>query len=541
MQQINKVKITENVSFTNFNDTIDTTGRINEKLTTKFNKKDIIKTNSNMAPTDNNVYSSLKTKELIENIDLSNYVKKEEEDTVYLINKENSLTTDGKININGLNQNIKYASNDVSNDDDIVISDIGYTDINYYKNKLYFVNYIYNTSTTDAALYILSISDNKLTYNIEQKINLTFGDVELNFIKLNVNNIYTFIYNDKLIIVYQDTSNKKSRIELIYDLTENISYTKKDPGNSENITFENSILYSFYIYNNKLFGLISETYTTFDLNIKLIDISYEKIGNNYYFSINKPNYDEEENNYGTLLPNYEFQDTKYNLCLINNFIYTINQTVLLIYQVDPSTEKLIQNYYTDEKTNRYCLTYNNDIVYCLTKEDNDICQLIMYDTKRFNPSESEEIGKTTIDLSNIPFDNLKKYVLYYSKDNYLYLYETNTTKLYSINLNNNEVITYDIYDEQKIKTSTFNDKTNYLFLENKQICICTTNASINLSLSPNSSNFYDNLNISSNSITIETNPTNKKDVVNKEYVDNSIDNIDSIKLTINDTPDEDFY
>ena len=464
------------------------------------------------------------------------YHKKEKfnpEETLHLYN-EQSLITDGKININGLNQNINYALNNGV----IKISDIDYTDINYYKNKLYFVNYYNSGDTPNAKLYILSISDDKLTYKIEHEIELTLGNVGFN---VNVNNIYTFIYNDKLIIVYQDTTQKKSRIELIYDLIENISYTIENPGN---ITFENSILYSLYIYNNELFGLINKYYSDEEIHIKLIDISYKKIDNNYYFSINKNNYDDEDNNYGTLLPNYEIQDTKYNLCLINNFIYTINQNVLCIYQIDPSTKKLIKDDY-EEEVYYYCLTYNNDIVYCLcTTKTKEKCQLIMYDTKTFNPS-ADETGKTIIDLTeNIPFDDTKKYVLYYSKDNYLYLYEINTTKLYSINLNNNnEVITYDIYDEQtqqnvKIKTSVFNNRINYLFLENKQICIYTNT---NLSLSPISSIFYNNLNVSSNSITIETVPTNKKDVVNKEYVDNSIDSIDSIKLTINDTPDEDFY
>ena len=43
--QIDKIKISNNPNFSNFNDTIDTTGRINEKLSSKINKKDLYNNN----------------------------------------------------------------------------------------------------------------------------------------------------------------------------------------------------------------------------------------------------------------------------------------------------------------------------------------------------------------------------------------------------------------------------------------------------------------------------------------------------------------
>ncbi len=66
-QLINSVKISNTSPYSNFNNSVDTTGRINEKLSTKFNKTDIITTGSNSIPTDNNVYSSLKIDDIIKN------------------------------------------------------------------------------------------------------------------------------------------------------------------------------------------------------------------------------------------------------------------------------------------------------------------------------------------------------------------------------------------------------------------------------------------------------------------------------------------
>ena len=90
-QNINRINISNNETFEDRNNQIDTTGRINEKLYTKFNKGDVIKSNEQPIINDDKVYSTAKTNEL--------FVKKEEEDLVKLTNTNTSLITNGDIKI----------------------------------------------------------------------------------------------------------------------------------------------------------------------------------------------------------------------------------------------------------------------------------------------------------------------------------------------------------------------------------------------------------------------------------------------------------
>ena len=134
MQTINKINISSNELFINRNNQIDTTGRINEKLITKFNKDDVITFNSEIPESrDNKVYSAAKTDDLISSLDINSYVKKVESDPVFLTNKVNSLYTDGKINVNTDGEQAIYAVNNNMDPTEII-------QMNYYNDYIYLVN-----------------------------------------------------------------------------------------------------------------------------------------------------------------------------------------------------------------------------------------------------------------------------------------------------------------------------------------------------------------------------------------------------------------
>ena len=515
-QLINSVKISNTDPYSNFNNSIDTTGRVNEKLSTKFNKNDIISLNSTIPEErDNKVYSAAKIDELIVPIDLSNYVKKQESDTVYLTNKNNSLIVDGKININSFGENANYATN--TNMDPIEI-----TNMVYYKDYLFLVN----NHTSEPALtklYKLQLSEDKLSYEIIKTIDLT---------TTNSLNLLAYIYNDKLFVVYQTLTPSvvESHIEIIYDIINDIIYKPKE----DEFQITDSI-FNFIVISSKLYAFTS---INFETPLKLINVNYEKIYEEdefkYYFSINETDYlkDNGKISYSEIIHEY-----KCNLVHLNNYIFTVSNNGLIVYKIDlTKTTNKITNEYEDFTKTYYCLTLCNNYIYAIAKESNQY-KLVIIDINKFDPIYGT--GIETKNLDNISFSNMYSNCILYSNSNdLLYAIELYNSKIFTIELNNNyNVLSYDITNNATILSSVIKVRDLYLYLNNKQICSYTHSMS-NLYFSPIKSNFYNNIQITNNTASVQSTPVNDKDIVNKEFVDNNFvhkEEPETVKLTNTET------
>ena len=255
-QNITKINISNNETFSDRNNQIDTTGRINEKLFTKFNKNDIIKLNqTEEEEEDNKVYSKLKTEDL--------FLHKEQNDDIELFQIITD-TTGKKIyqkfvsyTINGDNYYYLFKKNDDGSE---------YTHTLY---KAYEENETIIIDTTITPKFI-NIYDSTFTY---------------------------YIYDNKLIISsfdIQQTTTTTSTTTYLYiiDLTTDILYTTPSSPSSP-ITYK---IMSYTTINNEINNeIIKELYILmYDNNIptiysyKVNSITLDDNEQTFEFEINNP-------------------------------------------------------------------------------------------------------------------------------------------------------------------------------------------------------------------------------------------------------------
>ena len=202
----------------------------------------------------------------------------------------------------------------------------------------------------------------------------------------------------------------------------------------------------------------------------------------------------------------------FNYGSTNRFGY-INDKLYIFVSFYYENPDPFENYYKIYQLN---LSYNDNIlnVNCIQYDINYNNQNITLYINCFAYDDNIDILKINMIDNSIYNVNI---------ENNYYLY--NGVYFYGIFLNNilliNNDVDSDAYDI-------------YLYYYNLEFLFDTENNIINLA---------DNIIINKNNNTAQilNEPINNLDIVNKEYVDNSIGDINSIKLEINTNPDENFY
>ena len=441
------------------------------------------------------------------------YVKEKDFDN--LLNQQNWIKHENINNLSHLNiygpvkiinttnptYSIKYAINNNNEEAEL-------TNMITYNDYLYLINTSTSVNPPFTKLYKLKISNDNSTYEIIKTIDLHYSN------ETNNSKFLLYIYNNKLFVIYQYEQQYNSKIEIIYDLMNDIIY---EPNTSK---FQiNSLIYSLLTINNKLFGFV---FDNFNVCLKKIEIEYDNVYNK--FNVNQIEFNED---YGKIIYNNELtHNIKYNTYYINNFIYSINQEDLNIYTI--TNDKIDTNNYYDNSKIYLCLIPYNNNVYCITKNQNQY-ELIIYDINTFDPNEGP--NKTIINLNNFNYTNNSLCILYYNIG-YLYCYQSSSSLsiIYSINLNNNyEVIQENILNKYtegttNISSSTYDNINHnlYLYIINKydniitkDICIFTNN---DLYLNTDYTNFYNNVIITNNQTTflngfnLQENPNPEEDI-----------------------------
>ena len=438
-QLINSIKITTNATYAGENNKknkqIDTTGRINEKLSTKFNKEDVLKTQET-SDLNNKVYSAAKIDEIIETMDLRNYVKKEEEDLVKLTNSNTSLITNGdiKIQVEEIQQNQQQTQQESEIIDKIILSkegkitsqstktnDITVGGIRYKKQNETFINNIVFKGQTTNGIYFIT-NNNNITnfYYIENsldKIILQHFNLEIPTTIQNYKIITSFIYNEYLYVLIQYIEDNKTKNKILSfnlinkintynDIVEiyNPPETNSNTNNTTNEitpikeipTFENEFIKSIVINENDVY-LIDYNYIYLLIFINRIPSHFVKL-----LSINT----EEQN--PTPLINYNIKDV-YN---INNYIYIFCEEGYYKYDINNVyLYNYIEYIYNDDN-----LIHN----YSYTIIDKNLQTIYFKFTKNNNIYYFDEINTTNEDPSNIkilifpPNPNLPSHII---KDN----------------------------------------------------------------------------------------------------------------------------
>ena len=369
--------------------------------------------------------------------------------------------------------------------------------------------------------------NNKLT-----KIKLIVGGEFINLnlttdINENSNTIKLYIYNNELYFICKFEYNNNIYFVLCKfknDKFEIINYFGNF--NSNNLIIDYIVYQKNGIYNYCYFINVESKlylyYSNENMTNENEDIVVNKICNGVNGFINKDNSEEFfEDSY-----NHSLIFVNNNLYILMTFIYpapiTIYEEYYKIYQITPIYENnnltvncnsfnvIINN--TELRIILYCFAHDDTYIYLMNNligQENNQLELIKVNT--FDNSTSSIIIN-----NDFSFGQGCYFYSIYQNDillvNNSFGGETRTIYLYRNNL---DVIL-------NIDDKNFNYK-NLLNIENENI------------------NLYNNIIVNNNNAIIKSNPINDLDIVNKKYVDLSIDNIDSLKLTVNDNPYEDFY
>ena len=234
-QIITKINVTSNEKYISFNDRIDTTGRVNEKLSTKFNKNDVISTTSELLPSDENVYSSLNTNELLNQLNNSFNVN-----TIYT---DYSSATEDLIFVKS---NDFYTLMHKVDDDYIMYRVPEGSNVYVKDSQSVFKLFEYTNTEPDNQI---GINDINL---LNSKINI-YNDSEINSVNYNTNDTlllkdvsYDYLTNN-CYALFKDNSTNKSYVGIINNGNINYINTRQ---NGQGYTINCS---SYYSYKNNVY------------------------------------------------------------------------------------------------------------------------------------------------------------------------------------------------------------------------------------------------------------------------------------------------
>lgn len=552
LQLINSVKISNTSPYSNFNSSVDTTGRINEKLHTKVNKADIITLNEIVPSTglDEKIYSAAKTDELLEAATLDTSLP------LHLTNTETSLITDGDIKSNNCYTNINdayyissdYIKNGVSNitfDDnlDILLND----------NKLYISQ---DVSTNNQMKVKLTTSVNNSLDDTQHTMVLTNDFFDINGAQLTTytkSNIKTFIINDTnngplLLSCSQNITNSLNNnyITSIFNINDTEFLTKTI---TSSVITGNTCIKYIYQNENNIYGIFYKDNEQNGINIYSFNVEYIINNNNISISFTNLSNPYTLNN-ATINDIYTY--------FVDNLMYVYNKSndTLYILNIIPNNSDLTLINSISNITGSTNL--NNSA--CKLYIDNNKCYILLIDTTTYEciiyiyninnstkinyiiPPQSTQIISTTQNLlPHLCIKNNNLYVYVNNDNNNLYSYVINMdttasgTSISTVSQTyNNTFIINSIYSDSyfyaifKNTTDNYGKVYYYKYLTGYY------------KIGQSETNLYKNVVISSNSAIVNSIPVNNKDITNKEYVDYKADNITSIKLEINTSQDEDF-
>jgi len=381
----------------------------------------------------------------------------------------------------------------------------------------------------------------------------------------NENMQFAVVYNDYLYVLIgnlvsggmtfkvfdvEKNSNNVYSVALIntFPITNNDNYVLNEYYYDENIIIDN-ILYVFNAVSHKLFkcNMLNEN----------LNFEYVKTFDNLQTNV-LPTQPEKNANYA----NVE------QILTINNNLYFVyynminNVKVYNIYYYNLSTDI---SYNINIKLNNENVSFIN---YCVVNDEKIYLNIInQYENLR---------GIYYIDNLNEGTSDLKLYPLF--ADN-AYSFNIIDNKFFVITTQYNpnrgpQIFSYYFnyfnYEDNVLQQTKFVEKRDYnkfnsrvppIILDNSDILLIDSNKQFNMyvaslfshMISPertvlhnnavftkNYTDLYNSLYVSNNSCKVYTNPYAKDDVVNKNYVDNKIKNIDSITLPVNTDP-ENFY
>lgn len=519
-QTINLINKSLNNEFSNKDNQIDTTGRINQKLLKKFNKSDIIKLNDASISTDNNIYSSL-------NIDnkFNNFVKKDEKDTVLLNNSNNKFNaSEVKISIEDTYNKYYYTSN---NDK--------YT----LKGNLMKINDIYYGSFYDEDE---NITDIKIKY----KFCCINENNEFSFVKdENNNDIYSYCFdydkNNQWFYIGCYIPNASFPYIKVFDIKAQtvIRNISLESINSSDFNVNYYIIKNIkYLLDESLFVYIgapmkwnSETPKEFmtvlyHFNLYYLDDEYNKIyitsiynnNNSYYkkfllrFHIEDYNNESmiselKNNEFNNIIPqikisdtfiNIIFDDNMYPIPLFTNLIFVSNYSD---YWSDGTIDEQDSpipsyNYYIITRTMQpyeaLTTSPNNESLFIMVNDTryyiqyNSLNSNILLKTQyKFNDEQNKQISNILCDNNIIYLCDKNKNISKYSINNNitsinqilindpLYdetIFNISLVKTYNIPKINN----YNVINLQKINNNiyfTTNNKNKIYYIENDNINI----------------------------------------------------------------------
>ena len=506
--------------------------------------------------------------------------------TLHLTN-EKSLITDGSIQILTKDETLPDdVLNHLNFEDNF--KNISYVD--KFNNKYYLFTFYsisgneYNNDNLH--LYILDKS-----FNIENTYILRFPKInnETFYIKNIIckDNILYILYNNEFYnisgIIYIDYSKLNLTNEIIDINIDNINISLYDENNFyDNTKFDNIISIVNDDFNNLKLHTLKNTHI-FNNNLYLIcKFNYN---NNSYFVLCKLNNNKYEiiNYFGQFDYNNDeiFDFIVYNKDNINHYCYIVyiyNIPELRLYysngnmtdsqSKDITANRLFNEFISDTNLFNYGSTnrfgYINDKLYVFVSfnyESPDpfenyykiyqlnlsyIDNILNVNCIQYNINYNNE--NIILNINCFAYDDKHIYILYnYNEEDYKYnidILKINmiNNSIYNVNIETNYYLYNGVYfygiflnNILLINNDVESDAYDiYLYYYNLEFLLNTENNIINLA---------DNIiiNKDNNTSQILQIPKNNLDIVNKEYVDNSIDSIDSIKLTINDNPDEDFY
>ena len=502
-QNITKINISDNETFSDRNNQIDTTGRINEKLFKKFNKNDIIKLNqTEEKEEDNKVYSKLKTEDL--------FLHKEQNDEIELFQIITNNSTEKKLFQKVISYNINSK--------------------NYYylfkKNEGYLLQYtLYKAYENDDKT--ISI-DTSITPKIIYIYDFTFT---------------YYIYDNKLIISSFDVQQTITTYLYIIDLTEDEDDKLYVP--SSIITYKimsyttiNEELYILMydydnnptIYSYKVNSITLNNNETFEFDLaEPINLLY--LYNAYSLKGN------EEEDYTKFVNQY-----KYSLTYIGNMIYYIklieinnNQKIGKLCKI-PIDENIIEEIeiLTFDKNISFinAMKYENERLYCIVdvdlEEESSTDLYICYNINTTEPTEPPEMTYYNIDGFSMSSHYCNLYInhqfvslisLYDGYINYFEIPEiSNIIRMLEYKLNDG--IRFDDY----LNTSIILTDSNTIY----KFSISDTYYNI----SGDKTNFNNKLIIYDDRVNITSYPSSKFDAVNKLYVDNKLNNVSTLNMPI---------
>jgi len=279
-QNITKINISNNILFEDKNEQIDTTGRLNEKLYSKFNKSDIIKKDETQTIiNDDKVYSAAKIDDKINNIEFNNINLKTTKINNEIINYK-IYTNEIELNFNIIFKNLLNNQPDLNCNFTLNYNGMIYE---YYENNNIFISltipnfhinlsdmYLYNNND-DNNIVLVGVNNADLTIrknNNENNIDASYYDLSntsLYLLNININNEnYKFIDNKistpllHSYFSFDSNGTYYSEILILKNIFENNITSKLQfysPNNNGNLLFHNingAVLHTFN-FNNIVF------------------------------------------------------------------------------------------------------------------------------------------------------------------------------------------------------------------------------------------------------------------------------------------------